>query len=500
MDRTSAFSGKRLAALIVLCAATMMTVLDETVVNVAIPSIQRDLGFSAHQLSWVVNGYLVSFGSLLLLAGRIGDLIGRRRVLLAGLALFTLASLACGFAPTAGVLVAARFTQGAGAALASSVALGMIVSLFDEPAPRARAIGIYAFMASAGASAGLFLGGVITDLAGWRWAFFINVPVGVVMLLLGSRVLARETGTGLRAGADYPGAVLLVGGIAATILAVVDPSRRVMAIPAALLLTGFVVRQIRADRPLLPVAVLRSRPIVGANLVLAILGGSMLGFQYMITLYFQNILGYSPARSGVAILPIAIGIAALSLFGYPRISQRTGPRVLIVPGMLTVAAGMFLLVFAPTHGHYVSSVLPSMVLFAIGGGTAIPAIMSTAMSETTPDAAGASSGLLSTSQQVGSAIGLAVLSSVAVATTTNLTAHGHTAAAAAVGGYHVGWAIGAALLTAAAVIGAVTLRRPGTPSTGGPANDQPSPTSADRPVEDGVLADDPIGSGLCLRP
>jgi EmrB/QacA subfamily drug resistance transporter len=489
MTETPTISGKRLAALVVLCAATMMTVLDETVANVAIPSIQRDLGFDAHQLSWVVNGYLVSFGSLLLLAGRIGDLIGRRRVLLGGLATFTATSLACGLAPTAGVLVLARFAQGAGAALASSVALGMIVSLFDEPAPRARAIGIYAFMASAGASAGLFLGGVVTDLAGWRWAFFLNVPVGLVMLLLGIRVLHREAGTGLRAGADYPGSILLVSGVAATILAVVDPGRRLMAVPAGVLLVGFVARQVRARRPLLPVAVLRSRPVLGANLVLAILGGSMLGFQYMITLYFQNILGYNPAQAGSAILPIAVGIAGLSLFGYPRISQRTGPRALIVPGMLTVAAGMFLLVFAPTHGHYVISVLPSMVLFAIGGGTAIPAIMSTAMSETTPDAAGASSGLLSTSQQVGAAIGLASLSSIAVATTTKLAAHGHSGAAAAIGGYHVGWATGAVLLTAAAGIAAVMMRRPAAPnSTGTSAAESLEPATADHPADTSIAA------------
>ncbi|TDW21406.1 MFS transporter [Kribbella kalugense] len=462
MTKTSEFSGRRLVALVVLCAATMMTVLDETVVNVAIPSIQRDLGFGATELSWIVNGYLVSFGSLLLLAGRVGDLIGRRRVLLVGLALFTAASLACGLAPSAGVLVGARFAQGAGAALASSVALGMIVSLFDDPAPRARAIGIYAFMASAGASAGLFLGGVITDLAGWRWAFFLNVPIGVIMLVIGVRVLTHETGTGLRAGADYPGAVLLVGGVAATILAVVDPSRRAMVIPAVVLLAAFAVRQLRTQRPLLPLAVLRSRAVIGANLVLMLLGGSMLGFQFLITVYFQNVLGYSPAQAGCAILPIAIGIGGLSLFGYPRISRRVGARVLIVPGMLMVALGLFLLVFAPTHGNYAVSVLPSMLLFAIGGGTAIPAIMSTAMSETTPDALGASSGLLNTSQQVGSAIGLAVLSSIAAATTARLGEHGQTATSAAVGGYHVGWGIGAALITVAAAIAAITLRRPRT--------------------------------------
>jgi EmrB/QacA subfamily drug resistance transporter len=438
----------------------MMTVLDETVVNVAIPSIQRDLGFTTHELSWVVNAYLVSFGSLLLLAGRIGDLVGRRGVLLGGLALFTAASLACGLAPTTTALIAARFAQGAGAALASSVALGMIVSLFDEPAARARAIGIYAFMASAGASIGLFLGGVITDLASWRWAFFINVPIGLAMLAIGHRVLARETADGLRAGADYAGAVLLVGGLCATILAVVDPTRRPMAIPAVILLAAFAVRQTRAARPLIPLRVLASHAVIGANVVLAILGGSMLGFQFMVTLYFQNVLGYTPTQSGSAALPIAGGIATLSLFVYPRISQRIGPRRLIVPGMLVVALGMFLLVFAPTDGHYVTNALPSMLLFALGGGTAIPAIMSTAMSETTPDAAGASSGLLSTSQQVGSAVGLAVLSSIAAAVTSSATRHGTDAAAAAVSGFHLGWGIGAAMLAAAAGIAAVTLRTP----------------------------------------
>ncbi|HEY2173087.1 MAG TPA: MFS transporter [Mycobacteriales bacterium] len=469
MTSNPAFTGKRLAALAVLCAATMMTVLDETVVNVAIPSIQRDLGFTAHQLSWVVNAYLVSFGSLLLLAGRIGDLIGRHRVLLGGLALFTVASLVCGLAPSTTALVGARFAQGAGAALASSVALGMIVSLFDDPAPRARAIGIYAFMTSAGASAGLFLGGVVTDLAGWRWAFFINVPIGLVMLLIGHRVLQREAAAGLRGGADYVGALVLVAGIGATILAVVDPGRRIMVVPAVVLLAAFAFRQSRVDRPLVPLRVLRSRPVIGANLALAILAGSMLGFQYMVTLYFQNVLGYTPAQAGIAILPIAAGIAVLSLAVYPRISQRTGSRILIVPGLLTVALGLLLLVFVPTHSHYAVDVLPSMLLFAIGGGTAIPAIMSTAMSETTPDAAGASSGLLSTSQQIGAALGIAVLSAVAAATTSDLTAHGTSAADAAVSGYHLGWGIGAAMLTAAAIVAAVTLRAPKPPQSTEPA-------------------------------
>jgi EmrB/QacA subfamily drug resistance transporter len=479
MTSTSAFAGRRLAALIVLCAATMMTVLDETVVNVAIPSIQRDLGVAAHELSWIVNAYLVSFGSLLLLAGRVGDLIGRRRVLLGGLLVFTAASLGCGLAPTTAALVAARFAQGIGAALASSVALGMIVSLFENPGPRARAIGIYSVMASAGAAVGLFLGGVITDLAGWRWAFFINVPIGVVMLLIGFRVLASEAGTGLRAGADFGGALLLVCGLGATIVAVVDSTRRFVAVPAVILLAAFAARQARARRPSLPRRILTSRPVIGANLVLAILAGSMLGFQYMVTLYFQNILGYTPAQAGIAILPIAAGIGVLALFVYPRVSRRTGPRALIVPGMLTTAVGMLLLTFAPADGHYAINVLPSMLLFAIGGGTALPAIMSTAMSETTRDGSGASSGLLNTSQQIGAAIGLAALSAIAVATTGHLIERGEATMTATVGGYHVGWGIGSALLATAAAIAAYTLRirRPTTGDSG-----EPEPVAAGRGI------------------
>jgi EmrB/QacA subfamily drug resistance transporter len=489
MTSTPAISGRRLAALAVLCAAALMTVLDETVVNVAVPSIQRDLGFSTHQLSWVVNAYLVTYGSLLLLAGRVGDLLGRRRVLLAGLAVFTTASLGCGLAPTTGALIAARFVQGVGAALASSVALGMVVALFDEPGTRARAIGIYSFMASAGASTGLVLGGIITDVAGWRWAFIVNVPIGVVMLALGLRVLPSESAPGLRGGADYSGGLLLVAGLACALLAIVDPGRRPMAAPAVILLAAFVIRQIRARNPLVPVRVLSARPVVGANLVLAALGGAMLGFQYLATLYLQNVLGYSPAQSGLAIVPIAIGIAVLALGVYPRLSVRTGPRALIVPGMLAVSVGMLLLVFTPVDGHYLTNVLPSMLLFAIGGGTAIPAIMSTAMSETTPADAGASSGLLSTSQQVGSAVGLAVLAALATAETSRAAGRGVGPTRALVDGYHLGWGVGAGLLAASVVIAATTIgrsgadhlafrpwRRPTSPSTSSGTTDRPSPS------------------------
>ncbi|MBW8801557.1 MAG: MFS transporter [Streptomyces sp.] len=447
MDSSSRISGRRLLALVVLCGAAMMTVLDETVVNVALPSIQRDLGFSADDLSWVVNAYLVAFGSLLLLAGGVGDLIGRRRVLLGGLALFTAASLACGLAPDAAGLVAARFAQGSGAALASSVALGMVVSLFEEEAVRSRAIGIYSFMMSAG--------GIVTDLAGWRWAFFLNVPIGIAMLAIGVRVLDVEPRRPTAARPDVPSAAMLVLGMAATILAVVDPHRRFVAVVAVAALAGFARRQTRTANPLVPVTVLRSRTVVTANVVLALLAGAMLGFQFLVTQYFQRSLQYTPAEAGIAILPIAGGIALFSLVGYPRLARRFSPNTITVPGLLLAAAGMALMVAAPTDGQYAGDVLPSMLLFAIGGGLAIPAIFAAAMSATAPDAAGTSSGLLSTSNQVGAALGIAALSAVAVAFTTR---SGASHAVLPIAGYHAAWAVGAATLALSAAVAAVGLR------------------------------------------
>src|SRR4051794_14014702 len=259
MTRSEPIPPGRRLALAVLCAGTLMTIVDETVVSVALPSIQRELRFATSDLSWVVNAYLISFGGLLLLAGRIGDLIGRRRVLLGGLTLFVAASLACGAAPSAAALVAARFVQGAGGALTAAVALGMVVALFDEPRLRARAIGVYAFTGAVGASIGLFLGGVITGALNWRWVFLINLPVGVLTVAAGRHVLVRETGPGLAAGADVTGALLLVGGLMLGIVGIVEASARAAGLAAIALLAGFVARQATAARPLLPLSVFRSR-------------------------------------------------------------------------------------------------------------------------------------------------------------------------------------------------------------------------------------------------
>jgi EmrB/QacA subfamily drug resistance transporter len=467
----------RRLALALLCAATLMTIVDETVVSVALPTIQRDLGFATSELSWVVNAYLISFGGLLLLAGRIGDLVGRRRVLLAGLSLFVAASILCGVAPTKAWLVAARFLQGAGGALAAAVALGMVVALFEEPRQQARAIGVYSFVGAAGASIGLFLGGLITDVAGWRWVFFINVPFGVATVLAGRRVLARETGPGLREGADVAGAALLVTGLMLAIVAIVDGAARALAVPAAVVLVLFAVRQATAPRPLVALEILRSRLVLGANAAHALLVGAMFGFQFLVTLYFQRVLGYSPAQAGLAVLPVAVGIGAMSLVVFPRISARFGARTALVPGLLAIAAGLALLARAPVDGRYLSDVAPSIALFALGGGLTLPALMTIAMADATPATAGFASGLINTSQQVGGALGLAILASLAAGRAAERSDGGAGPGSALVGGFHLAWSVGAGFVLAALLLAVVVLREPRAISDGPSPSADASPSS-----------------------
>ncbi len=450
----------RLLALVVLCAATLMTIVDETVVSVALPSIQRDLGFATADLAWVVNAYLASFGGLLLLAGRIGDLVGRRRVLLGGLALFVTASALCGVASSPAWLVGARFAQGAGGALAASVALGMVVALFDDPRLQARAIGIYSFVGAAGASIGLFLGGVITDLVDWRWVFFINMPIGIATVVAGARVLGVEGGPGLRQGADAAGALLLVSGLTLAIVAIVDADARRLGVLAAALLALFVHRQSTARRPLLPLGVLRSRIVAGANAVHALTVAAMFGFQFLVSLYFQEVLGYSPAQAGLAVLPVALGIGVMSLFVFPRIERRLSARSALLPGLLAVAAGLGLMARVPVGGHYLADVGPSVVLFAAGAGLVLPAVMTVAMSDATPATAGVASGLINTSQQVGGALGLAILAALATGRADGLRDEGVGDAAATVAGFHLAWAVAAGFVLAAFGVAGVALRRP----------------------------------------
>jgi EmrB/QacA subfamily drug resistance transporter len=458
-------TGRRQLALWLLCGASLMIILDGTIVTVALPSIQRQLGFSAASLSWVVNAYLIAFGSLLLLAGRLGDLIGRKRLFLGGLAAFTVASLLCGLSAGPAMLIAARFAQGIGGAMVTAVSLGMIVTLFPEPRERAKAIGAFSFVGAAGASIGLVLGGVLTEAVGWHWIFFVNVPIGVLVMLPSVKVLEADPGTGLRNGADWLGALLVTAGLMLGVYAVVGTSRygwgsaRTLgeAALAAALLAAFVIRQATARTPLLPLRLFSSRALAGANLAQLLVIAAAFGFQVMITLYLQRVLGYGAAASGLGLLPTAavIGIVALGLSA--RLAERFGPRVMLLAGLALITAGLVLLTQVPVHASYPAQLLPALLLFGAGGGLCLPALASLGMSGATPSDAGLASGLFNTTQQIGAALGVAVLSTLAAAQTRSLHAAGASSTAALADGYRLAFAVGAGLAGTAIVVAAAVL-------------------------------------------
>jgi EmrB/QacA subfamily drug resistance transporter len=399
----------RWVALVVLCTGTLMVVLDGSIVAVALPVIGRDLGFDGAGLAWVVNAYLIAFGGLLLLAGRIGDLVGRRRTFTAGLVIFTLASLACGLAGSAGLLVAARFAQGIGGAAASAVALGMVVTLFPAPADRARALGVYSFTQAAGSSIGLILGGVLTETVGWHWIFIINVPIGMVAVALVPRLFAADRGLGLRGGADVPGAVLGTTGLMLAVYAIVA-SAAPAGIAAVVLLAAFVARQASAARPLVPL-----RLVHPANLTMVLLVAGMFGFQFLTALYLQDVMGYGAVATGLAFLPAPVLIAVVSLGFAGRLTARFGDRAVLAGGLVLIVAGLLLLSRVPADGRYAVHLLPALSLLGAGFGAAVVVLFARSMSGATDADAGIASGIVNTTQQVGGALGLAVLASVAAA-------------------------------------------------------------------------------------
>jgi EmrB/QacA subfamily drug resistance transporter len=460
-------NGSRWVALTVLCAGMLMVILDQTIVNVALPTIQDDLGFSRSGLAWVVNAYIVAFGGLLLLAGRLGDLVGRRNVLVAGLVVFTASSLLCGIADTPGQLVAARFVQGVGGALASAVILGMIVTLFPEPAERGRAIGAFSFAAAAGGSIGNIAGGLLTEALGWNWVFLVNLPIGVAVVVLALRVVESDRGLGLRAGADVAGGVLGTGGLMLGVYAIVGAgdhgwwTAHTLGLGglAVALLAGFVARQATARSPLLPLRVLRSRNLTGANAVQALLVAGAFGFMFLSALYMQQVLGYEPAQVGLAILPAALVIGAVSLGLSATLTGRFGARAVLLPGLAVNLSGLLLLRRVPVDGEYLVDLLPAIVLLAFGFGLAMPALTALAMSSATPSDSGLASGLFNTTQQVGGALGLAVLATLAASRTDALLAGGDARAAALTGGYQLAFTVAAGFVLTAIVVAAVVLRR-----------------------------------------
>jgi EmrB/QacA subfamily drug resistance transporter len=471
-DRTAApqtSDRRRWLALYVLCAGMLMIVLDVTVVNVALPSIQDDLGFSQSSLAWVVNAYLIAFGGLLLLAGRFGDILGRRRVFMAGLGVFTVASLLCGAAQTEGMLVGARFVQGVGGAMTSAVILGMIVTMFPEPRAQAKAIGVYGFVASAGGSIGLLAGGVLTQAAGWHWIFFVNVPIAIVTAALAARLLDRDEGIGFGDGTDAPGAVLITSSLMLGVYTIVKPaaesgwgSSRALLLGAGslALLAAFLVREASTDNPLVPLRIFRSRNVSGANAIQALLVAGMFGMFFLGALYLERVLGYDPLEIGLAFLPATLVMGTLSLRYAEVLVTRFGARRTLVPGMVLVAIGLALFSLAPVDGSYLLHVLPPMIVMGFGIGVAFPALMTLAMSGATQEDAGLASGLVNTTAQVGGALGLAVLATLSATRSERLIEGGSSTAAALTSGYQLAFLIGAALVVLAIAVALVVLRSP----------------------------------------
>jgi EmrB/QacA subfamily drug resistance transporter len=466
---------RRWLALYVLCAGMLMIVLDVTVVNVALPSIQSDLGFSGSSLAWVVNAYLISFGGLLLLAGRFGDLLGHRRMFLAGLVVFTSASMVCGLAGSQEVLVGARFVQGVGGAMTSAVILGMIVTMFPEPREQAKAIGVYGFVASAGGTIGLLAGGVLTQAIDWHWIFFINVPIGIVTAALALRLLEPGQGAGLDQGADVPGAVLLVAALMLGVYTIVVPAarhgwgaRETLSLGAVslALLAGFLVREATARQPLIPLRLFGSRNLAGGNLLQALLVAGMFGMFFLGALYLQRVLHYDALEIGLAFLPTTLVMGTMSLRYSERLVMRFGARRVLIVGMSLAALGLAWFAQVPVRDAYLIHVLPALLVLGLGIGGSFPALMGVAMAGAGPEDAGLASGLVNTTAQVGGAIGLAVLATVASTHTHALIGHAAPTAAALTSGYHLALWIGAGLIAVAVVVAVFVLEREPTPSLG----------------------------------
>jgi EmrB/QacA subfamily drug resistance transporter len=466
----------RWVALYVLCVGMLMIVLDATVVNVALPSIQNDLGFSSSSLAWVVNAYLIAFAGLLLLAGRLGDLVGRRTVFMVGLGVFTVASLACGLAQSQTELIAARFIQGVGGAMTSAVILGMIVTMFPEPREQARAIGVFAFVASAGGAVGLLAGGILTQAINWHWIFFVNVPIGLVTAVLARRLISADRGIGLRAGADLPGAVLITSALMLAVYTIVKPAADLgwgagrtllLGAVALILLAAFVARQATAKSPLMPLRIFGSRNLVGANLIQVVGAAGMFGMFFLGALYLQRVLHYDALEIGLAFLPLTILMGTLSVRYSERLIIRFGARALVVPGLLLILAALVVFSQSPVHAGYVVHVLPVMVLLGIGAGICFPALMGLAMSGATATDAGLASGLINTTAQVGGALGLAVMATLSATRTHHLLLTGHSSAAALTSGYHFAFWIAAGLVLGAVVVALTVLEPAATPTSAG---------------------------------
>lgn len=457
---------RRGLALIVLCLGVLMIVLDTTIVNVALPSIKTDLKFSDTSLAWVVNAYMLTFGGFLLLGGRLGDLYGHRRLFLIGIALFTLASLACGLSATQGFLLAARAVQGLAGAVVTSVALSLIMDLFTEPAERAKAMGVYGFVCAGGGSLGAMLGGLLTDTLSWHWIFLVNLPIGIAVIALSLRLLPAVHSQAQSKHLDVFGAVTVTAALMLAVYAIVNGNEAGWASPrtlgqlavAAILLAAFLAIETRVRVPLMPLRLFQLRNVAVANVVGVLWAAAMFAWFFLSALYLQLVLGYKPLQVGLAFLPANLIMAVFSLGISARLVMRFGIRRPLAVGLLLAACGLLLFARAPVDGHFVADVLPGMTLLGLGAGVAFNPVLLAAMSDVAPSESGLASGVVNTSFMMGGALGLAVLASLAALHTENLLAAGNEPLGALNSGYQAAFLAGACFAGLGAALGALLLR------------------------------------------
>jgi len=456
----------RWLALIVLCCGDLMIVLDSTIVNVALPSIRADLGFTETSLAWVVNAYLLTFGGFLLLGGRLGDLFGHRRLFVGGIALFTVSSLACGLAGSQEVLVIARAVQGLGGAVVSAVALSLIMIMFTEPAERAKAMGVFGFVLSGGGTVGVLLGGILTDVLSWHWIFLVNVPIGVAVYLTSLRLLPGKEELAERDSVDVAGAITVTAALVAAVYAIVNgndagwTSGQTLGLLAAavVLLGAFLVIETRAKHPLMPLSIFRHRTLATANVMGVLMAAGLFAAFFLSALYMQLVLDYTPLQVGLAYLPQTLIWGGVSLFLSDKLVMRYGIRMPIVIGFPAFALGILLFARAPVDGNYFVDMLPAMILQGFGAGVAFNPLLLAAMGDVEPQDSGLASGVVNTAFMMGGALGLAILASAADSRTDSLVASGENAVDALLSGYHLAFLIGAVFAAGAAAVGAIFLR------------------------------------------
>lgn len=458
---------QRWLALLVLCLGDFMIVLDTTIVNVALPSIHLDLGFSQTSLVWVVNAYMLTFGGFLLLGGRLGDLYGHRRVFLLGIVLFTLASLACGLANTQALLVGARAVQGLGGAVVSAVALSLIMNIFTEPAERAKAMGIFGFVIAGGGSIGVLLGGVLTEVLSWHWIFLVNLPIGIAVYALCVVLLPDSRGQA-QGRLDIAGSVTVTTSLMLAVYAIVNgndagwgsPSTLTLLATATILLGLFLAIEAQVSSPLMPLGLFKLRNVATANVVGVLWAAAMFAWFFISALYLQLVLQYTPMQVGLAFLPANLIMAVFSLGISAKLVMRFGSKVPLALGLAIAAVGLGLFAFAPVNGDFWWHVLPGMTLLGLGAGMALNPVLLLAMSDVALSESGLASGVVNTAFMMGGALGLAILASLAQARTQRLLGDGTDALTALNGGYHAAFIVGALFALLAAAIGAAFLRAP----------------------------------------